>query len=94
MNVGESGEIRRCEVFGLVGTVGPAGSGSRQGVRPFAMVVRMPDNSVDPSGNTEAFRAFTQNAPEEPATASRAPLIIGAVIVAIVVIALIVWLVA
>ncbi|HEV8571110.1 MAG TPA: hypothetical protein VGQ92_29135 [Actinoplanes sp.] len=52
----------------------------------------MPDNSVDPSGNTEAFRAFTQNAPDEPATASRAPMIIGAVIVAIVVIALIVWL--
>lgn len=58
------------------------------------MVVRMPDNSVDPSGNTEAFRAFTQNAPEEPAaTASRTPLIIGAV-VAVVVIAVIIWAVA
>lgn len=63
-------------------------------VRGFAMVVRMLDNSVDPSGNTEAFRAFTQNAPQEPATASRAPLIIGALVVAVVVIALIVWLVA
>jgi hypothetical protein len=58
------------------------------------MVVRMPDNSVDPSGNTEAFRAFTQNAPQEPASASRAPLIIGAVVVAVVVIAVLIWLVA
>ena len=56
------------------------------------MVVRMPDNTVDPSGNTEAFRAFTQNAPEEPAKASRTPLIIGVVAAAIVVVALIAWL--
>jgi hypothetical protein len=54
----------------------------------------MPDNSVDPSGNTEAFRAFTQNAPQEPATPSRTPLIIGGVVLAIAVIAVIVWLVA
>jgi len=26
----------------------------------FAMVLAMSDNNVDPSGNTEAFRAFTQ----------------------------------
>jgi hypothetical protein len=56
------------------------------------MVVPMSDNSVDPSGNTEAFRAFTQKAPQEPATASRAPLIIGGVIAAVVVIAVIIWL--
>jgi hypothetical protein len=56
------------------------------------MVVRMPDNTVDPSGNTEAFRAFTQNAPEEPKAASRTPLIIGAVAVGVVVVALIAWL--
>jgi hypothetical protein len=47
----------------------------------------MPDNTVDPSGNTEAFRAFTQHAPEEPATASRTPLIIGAAIVAVILVA-------
>ncbi|HEV7964678.1 MAG TPA: hypothetical protein VGP57_19200 [Actinoplanes sp.] len=52
----------------------------------------MPDNTVDPSGNTEAFRAFTQNAPEEPAKASRTPLIIGVAVVAIVVVALVAWL--
>jgi len=56
------------------------------------MVVRMPDNTVDPSGNTEAFRAFTQSAPQEPPAASKTPLIIGAGAVAIVLIALIAWL--
>jgi len=56
------------------------------------MVVRM--RETDPSGNTEAFQAFTENAPEEPATASRTPLIIGAAIVAVVVIAVIIWAVA
>jgi hypothetical protein len=57
------------------------------------MVVPMPDNSVDPSGNTEAFRAFTQKTPQEPAPASRTPLILGAAIVAAVLIAVILWLV-
>ena len=57
------------------------------------MVVRMPDNTVDPSGNTEAFRAFTQSTPQEPpAAASKTPLIIGGAVVAIVLIALIAWL--
>ena len=56
------------------------------------MVVRM--RETDPSGNTEAFRAFTEKAPEEPATASRAPLIIGAAIIAVVLIAVFVWAVA
>jgi hypothetical protein len=58
------------------------------------MVVRMPDNTVDPSGNTEAFRAFTQSTPQEPPAASKTPLIIGAVAVAvaIVLIAVIAWL--
>ena len=51
----------------------------------------MPDNTVDPSGNTEAFQAFT-NQPAEPAAASRTPLIVGGVVVAVVVIALLVWL--
>ncbi|MEV8505791.1 hypothetical protein AB0368_13305 [Actinoplanes sp. NPDC051475] len=52
----------------------------------------MSDNSVDPSGNTEQFRAFTQKAPEEPAAASKTPLIIGGVVVAVVLIAVIAWL--
>ena len=51
----------------------------------------MPDNPVDPSGNTEAFQAFT-NAPQEPETASRTPLIVGAAVAAVVVLALILWL--
>jgi hypothetical protein len=62
------------------------------GVRGFAMVVPMPDNMADPSGNTEAFRAFTEKTPQEPVQASKTPLIIGAVAVAIVVIAVIAWL--
>nr|BFE68100.1 hypothetical protein GCM10020092_014010 [Actinoplanes digitatis] len=37
------------------------------------MVVRMPDNTVDPSGNTEAFRAFTQQTPQEPPAPSKNP---------------------
>lgn len=61
-------------------------------MRGFAMVVRMSDNSVDPSGNTEAFRAFTHNTPQEPATASKTPLIVGGVVVAVVLVALIAWL--
>ena len=58
------------------------------------MVLRMPDNSVDPSGNTEAFRAFTQNAPKEAPATSKTPLIIAgvAVAVAVVLIALVIWL--
>jgi hypothetical protein len=70
---------------------GPPGVGVAE-VQGFAMVVRMPDDSIDPSGNTEAFRAFTQNAPDVPAAASRTPLIAGVVVVAVVLIALVAWL--
>ena len=58
----------------------------------FAMVVPMSDNSVDPSGNTQAFRAFTQAAPQEAPAASKTPLIIGAAVVAVLLIALVGWL--
>ncbi|MEU4471626.1 hypothetical protein [Micromonospora sp. NPDC023888] len=54
----------------------------------------MPENYTDPSGNTEAFRAFSQTpeaaAPAEPP--SRLPLIIGAAVVVVVLVALVVWL--
>ena len=63
-------------------------------VHCFAMVLRMSDHNVDPSGNTEAFRAFTQSTPQDSASANKTPLIIGGVAVAVVLIALIVWLVA
>jgi hypothetical protein len=56
------------------------------------MVFRMSDNSVDPSGNTEAFRAFTDNTPQQPAAVSKTPLIAVGVVVAVVLIGLIVWL--
>jgi hypothetical protein len=62
-------------------------------VRFFAMVVAMSDNRVDPSGNTEAFRAFTEiPAPEAPA-ASKTPLIVGGIVVAVVLIGLVIFLV-
>jgi hypothetical protein len=62
-------------------------------MRSFARVSRMPDETIDPSGNTEAFRAFT-NVPEEPAqtASSKLPLIIGGVVLVAAVIALILWL--
>jgi hypothetical protein len=56
------------------------------------MVVRMSDNRVDPSGNTEAFRAFTDHTPQQPAAASKTPLIVGGALAAAVLIAVIVWL--
>lgn len=57
------------------------------------MVLPMSDNSVDPSGNTEAFRAFTQSTPaEEPAAASKTPMIVIGAVVAVVLIGVIVWL--
>ena len=52
----------------------------------------MSDNSVDPSGNTEAFRAFTRTTPEAGQPSSKLPLVIGGVVVAVVLIALIAWL--
>ncbi|WP_405429732.1 hypothetical protein [Micromonospora sp. NBC_00617] len=54
----------------------------------------MAENYTDPSGNTEAFRAFTQ-APEAagPADApSRLPLIVGAAVVVVLLVALVAWL--
>ncbi|MFF0721120.1 hypothetical protein [Verrucosispora sp. NA02020] len=52
----------------------------------------MTENYTDPSGNTEAFRAFagTPDAPAE--TASRNGLIIAAAVVAVVLVALASWL--
>ncbi|MGK5742586.1 hypothetical protein [Micromonospora sp. URMC 103] len=54
----------------------------------------MPENYTDPSGNTEAFRAFaTGPEPQAPAgTAGRLPMIVGAAVVAAVLLALAVWL--
>lgn len=52
----------------------------------------MPDNSVDPSGNTEAFRAFTRTTPPQAERPSKAPLVIGVAAVAVVLIAVVAWL--
>lgn len=58
-------------------------------MRGFATVSRMSENPVDRSGNTEAFRAFTEHAPAQPATTSKTPLIIGVAILAAVIVALV-----
>ena len=55
------------------------------------MVGRMSDNQVDPSGNTEAFRAFTRTTPDTGAP-SRVPYIIGVAVAVLVLIAVLVWL--
>ncbi|MEU4559678.1 hypothetical protein AB0F72_14935 [Actinoplanes sp. NPDC023936] len=51
----------------------------------------MSDNSVDPSGNTEAFRAFTRTGPDSESP-SKLPFVIGGVVAAVVLIALVAWL--
>jgi hypothetical protein len=66
--------------------------GTRSERHRFAKVGRMSDKSVDPSGNTQAFRAFTERPAPEPAAPSRTPLIVGGVVVAVVLVALIAWL--
>ena len=63
-------------------------------MRVFAIVLRMSDNSVDPSGNTEAFRAFTQDAPQEqqaPASTTPIMIIVGVVAVVVAIIAVVLW---
>jgi hypothetical protein len=52
----------------------------------------MADEYRDPSGNTEAFRAFAQRpeATPEPAARSVLPFIIGGVVVAVVLITLVI----
>ncbi|SIR63740.1 hypothetical protein [Micromonospora avicenniae] len=54
----------------------------------------MPENYTDPSGNTEAFRAFAHTPePSAPAAApSRLPMIVGAAVVVVVLVAVAVWL--
>ena len=49
----------------------------------------MPDDA-DPSMNTEAFRAF-QAQPPEPEASSKTPLIIGGVVLAAIVVAVILF---
>ncbi|WP_170208558.1 hypothetical protein [Micromonospora pisi] len=55
----------------------------------------MPDTYPDPSGNTEAFRAFAHPAAEPSApvkSSSNLPLVVALVVAAVVVVGLIAWL--
>jgi hypothetical protein len=51
----------------------------------------MSDNQVDPSGNTEAFRAFTRTTPDSEAPSKVPYFVIGGVI-AVAIVALLAWL--
>ncbi|MEU5938861.1 hypothetical protein ABZ807_06665 [Micromonospora sp. NPDC047548] len=56
----------------------------------------MSDEYMDPSGNTEQFRAFAHAEPAAPAApaevASRLPLLVGAAVVAVLLVAVAAWL--
>lgn len=51
----------------------------------------MSDNHVDPSGDTEAFRAFTRTTPDSE-TPSKLPVFVIGGVAAVAVIAVLVWL--
>lgn len=55
------------------------------------MVVAMPDEYIDPAGNTQAFRAYVE-APEPVEPRSKLPQIIGLAVAAVVLVALVIWL--
>lgn len=61
--------------------------------RTFANLCGMPDENVDPSGNTAAFRAFA-NTPEPTVSepSSKAPFLVGVGFAAVLVVALALWL--
>ncbi|WP_433529745.1 hypothetical protein ACQPYA_26315 [Micromonospora sp. CA-263727] len=52
----------------------------------------MAENYTDPSGNTEAFRAFVNPEAAPAETASRTGLIVAAAVVAVLLLALATWL--
>jgi hypothetical protein len=59
------------------------------------MVSRMPENEEDPGANTQMFQAFVAKGQEEStqtAKSNRTPLLVGGIVVAAIVVALIVWL--
>lgn len=57
------------------------------------MVLDMADQHPDPSGNTEAFRAFVHSPePAAVATPSRLPLVVGVAVGVVVLAALVGWL--
>ena len=51
----------------------------------------MADEYADPSGNTEAFRAFAQS-PQQSAGPSKLPLVIGGVLALVLLVVLLGWL--
>ncbi|KOX03961.1 hypothetical protein ACWD6L_03825 [Micromonospora profundi] len=78
------------------GRHGPTEWAGRYADAVFATVTGMAENYTDPSGNTEAFRAFTQTPEAAGSTESpsRLPLIIGVAAVVVLLVAVVAWLVA
>lgn len=59
----------------------------------FARVSGMSDEYLDPSGNTEQFRAFAQAESATPVeAASRLPLIVATAVVAVLLVTVAAWL--
>ena len=52
----------------------------------------MPDDVNDPSANTQAFQAWVNQSPAAEPARSKAPLVIGIAIAAVIVLALLLWL--
>ncbi|MER5703878.1 hypothetical protein ABT023_18315 [Micromonospora sp. NPDC002296] len=52
----------------------------------------MSDKYLDPSGNTEQFRAFAHEPEAGAPAASRASLVVGAAVGAVVLVAVVAWL--
>ncbi|GAB3815420.1 hypothetical protein [Micromonospora zhanjiangensis] len=51
----------------------------------------MSDEYADPSGNTEAFRAFAHTPETAPRQPSKLPLLIGVAVAAVLVVAVLAW---
>lgn len=52
----------------------------------------MPEDANDPSANTQAFQAWVDQQPAAAAPKSKAPTVIGVVIVTVIVLGLLLWL--
>ncbi|HEX2771090.1 MAG TPA: hypothetical protein VHN18_01515 [Micromonosporaceae bacterium] len=54
----------------------------------------MPEEYKDPAGDTQMFRAFVARNDPAPETRSKLPVMVGLAVAAVVLVALIVWLIA
>lgn len=64
----------------------------RQPATKSPMVAGVPEDVNDPSANTQAFQAWVNQPPATEPVRSKAPFVIGVVIAAVIVLALLLWL--